>query len=235
MGAQWRIKDSEYPVSAAPGSEKPDNKSATEEKVLKDYWQTVPLCGTPLTAFQSCILKLNNTIIDGVEGNFHFNAYLENQLGLSQQEKDNIYSRTTFWYEDTPKNYDTVEMMAPVLQSSNSAFNTKWQYVANEGLLYTYSKIPLSLSKTKKLCVPGVSMELLLNHNPDTFRLLCKNRNEILPKLHFEKIFINVTRYHLSNELYIAINARLAAGALARYQVSFPSINLSKILFIFML
>lgn len=164
-------------------------------------------------------MKLNNVVVDGTEGNFHFNAYLENQLGLSQQAKNNIHSQTTFWYEDTPNFYDLVKRTSTESGEKNSGFEGRLVGADHRTIQNTFTKLPLSISKTKKLCVPGVAMEILLNHNPDTLRLMCEKNEKVEPKLQFEKLYLRITRYHLSNELYLAINARLAAGAIAKYQV----------------
>lgn len=191
----------------------------------RDHWPTAPICGIPLTAFQSCILKLNNVVVDGTEGNFHFNAYLENQLGLSQQAKDNHHSRTAIWFEDTPRAYGTKKSGADMFLK-NEGFEGRLQLIDHQNATNTFTKLPLSISKTKKLCVPGVTMEILLNHNPDTLRLMCEKKDSVEPRLVFEKLYLRVTRYHLSNELYLAINAKLAAGAVAKYQVKIALVTL---------
>jgi hypothetical protein len=151
--------------------------------------------------------------------NFYFESYTDSLLGLNKSIKESQYSRTAFYYEDTPKNYDTVED-SRTTSLRNEAFSTKLKYVDREQLIHTYVKLPFSLSNAGKLLIPGIGMEIVLSHNANTLRLLGKKVANAEPKMKFEKLYVCVTRYHLSDEIYLAVNARLAAGALARYQVS---------------
>ncbi len=162
-----------------------------------------------LTMFSDIQLKLGETIIVPATGLSAFKIYLETLLGSGVDTKNTTLRSLQLYFEDTAGEFDTMDVA-----------NKGWEYRNTEmkgsAEVELEGTIPFDFTQSKLFLIPGIRIQIILTHAPDTFRILT-SAGDLAPIMKVVETYLTIRRVTVQSEISLRMETMLNSGLNINY------------------
>ncbi len=161
------------------------------------------------TFFSDIQLKLGETICVPATGLSPFKIYLDTLLGNGVETKVSTLRSLQLYCEDTAGQFDTM-----------GDANKGWEYRRSElkgsAEVELEGLIPFDFTQSRLFLIPGIRIQIMLTHAPDTFRILTDSPT-LSPKVKIVDSFLTVRRVTVNSEIALRTEQMLTSGLRINY------------------